>query len=798
LATQTEFLYVPPTFCQYAGGSCDQDFAEIKKADAVLLYPSEPQIISDAIEAALERLSEQSPQFTFRSWRDFNVAGRIIFCEICKAMRGARVIFADTTTLNFNLLFEIGFALGLGIAVIPIRDTTYKTHEREYAQLGLLDTLGYLEFQNHATLAARIAENLEKTALSLPQVQVNQEQPLFLVKHSVSSEGQIRLESALDKSGIAYRVFDPQETARISLYDAVKSVLLSHGVVASLSSTKRSASANVDNARAALISGVAMASGRALLLLQEEDTPQPIDYRDVVRSYEAGSKVPGLVAPFVKELIRRLQGTRFVPTTIPLKPLEQLDFGDVAAENEIQNLLAYFVPTSEYADVKRGHARIVVGRKGAGKTAIFYGIVEAFARSKDLTVLDLKPDAHQFTELKEVVLKQLEQGAKEHVLTAFWHYVLLVELVHKIIEVDENLASRDAEVAALYQNLITVYGYEPAVEEGDFSERLLNLLDNIVARAAEIGGVTRANEITQLIYEKNIADTIASLTAYLGRVKDGVWILVDNLDKGWPVGGLEEEDVLIIRALLEATRKIQRQLFRRDVSTNAVVFLRNDVVEALLPEIRDQGKETTVYLDWNDPATFQELARRRMAASLAEDREFPILWRMFFPSHVGAEDSFSYVLSRTLMRPRDLIRLLRGCVNVAVNRGHERVTEADILSAEGEYSEDQLQELSFELRQVYPEYGDMLYVFLGGPSTLSEDLLLRTLDEGGIQEEALGRFIDVLVWYGFLGVIARDGEEAYAYQYHYGLERLYHAARAPRRYVVHPAFRRALEISTIA
>ena len=104
-----------------------------------------------------------------------------------------------------------------------------------------------------------------------------------------------------------------------------------------------------------------------------------------------------------------------------------------------------------------------------------------------------------------------------------------------------------------------------------------------------------------------------------------------------------------------------------------------------------------------------------MAASIGEDREFPILWQMFFPSHVDGENSFSYVLSRTLMRPRDLIRLLRGCVNVAVNRGHEHVTEADILSAEGEYSEDQLQELSFELRQVYPEYGDMLYVFLADP-----------------------------------------------------------------------------------
>ena len=81
---------------------------------------------------------------------------------------------------------------------------------------------------------------------------------------------------------------------------------------------------------------------------------------------------------------------------------------------------------------------------------------------------------------------------------------------------------------------------------------------------------------------------------------------------------------------------------------------------------------------------------------------------------------------------------------------------------------------------------------------LSDDQLSSALHESGIPEEAIGRFIDVLVWYGFLGVIARGGEGAYAYQYHYGLERLYHAALAPKRYIVHPAFRRALEISTVA
>jgi hypothetical protein len=41
-----------------------------------------------------------------------------------------------------------------------------------------------------------------------------------------------------------------------------------------------------------------------------------------------------------------------------------------------------------------------------------------------------------------------------------------------------------------------------------------------------------------------------------------VWLLVDNLDKGWPTRGTTSEDILIVRSLLDATRKLQRQLGR--------------------------------------------------------------------------------------------------------------------------------------------------------------------------------------------------------------------------------------------
>lgn len=787
--TASVFSLVRPEHCEYASGPCKQDFGDIVVDDVLFLYPAEPGVISSAIENAIALLAERNSDQHYRSWRAVDTAGRIIFCEVCKAIRGAKVVVADVTTLNFNVLFEIGYAIGLGIPVIPIRDPDYAPNATAFGQLGIIDTIGYEKFSNSEQLTETLQAVIPNARPLHSEYPINTDQPVYVIKSSVSNEGQIKLLSALDKSSMPYRSFDPQESARMSAHDAIRNAIQSRGVITNLSSPNRP-SALVDNSRCAFVAGVAMAAKRHVLMIQEELVAQPIDYRDVVQHYDNGQRVTLLVAPFLKTLLQESFGTKFAPVATPLQPLEQLDFGDIAAENEVNQLREYFVPTSQYTDVKRGHARLVVGRKGSGKTAILYEVVDAFVRSRDSVVVDLKPESHQFSEFRTVVLRELEAGAKEHVLTAFWHYLLLVELARKIIEVDASLVSRDVDLAAPYQKLIDVYGYEDAVEEGDFSERLFELTQRITERRKRAGGELRPTQITELIYEKNIPDLTEALSEYLAH-KDAVWLLVDNLDKGWPVGGIEQEDILLILSLLEATRKIQKQLLRAEVDTRAVVFLRNDVFDLLLPEIKDKGKETVAFLDWDDAENFKKLAERRMAAS-TEERPFSELWPMFFPSHIGAVESFHYILSRTLMRPRDLIRFLKACVNTAVNRGHEKVWEEDVLKAEEQYSEDQTQELAFEIGQVFPEYADLHYTFIGAKSLMDEEELKATLQAGKISDGDLDRVTDVLLWFGFLGVVSKTGMEKFAYEYRYGIERLKAEAANPKRYIVHPAFRTAL------
>jgi hypothetical protein len=349
-----------------------------------------------------------------------------------------------------------------------------------------------------------------------------------------------------------------------------------------------------------------MAGCKYVLMLQEGDAQQPIDYRDVIQTYTNPAQVQTILGAFIQPLYEAFQSTRFVPITLPLKPLETLDCGDVAAENEINALRSYFVPTAQYQDVRRGHARLVVGRKGAGKTAIIYGIRNAYWTSPNNLVLDLKPDGHQLTKLREAILSPLSQGMQEHILTAFWNY-LLMELAYKIIDSDGQIAFRTRERGQLYEQIRQAYKPEMLNEQGDFSERLLTLVDRIIERRSDLGSIKTTADVTELIYTKDIRTLNEDLGCYL-RHKESVWLLFDNLDKGWPVNGPLPEDILLLRALLEATRKLQRQLERNNVEFHAVIFIRNDIYEHLLLATPDKGKDTAVMLDWTDPEVFQDFS----------------------------------------------------------------------------------------------------------------------------------------------------------------------------------------------
>src|SRR6185437_4751543 len=149
------------------------------------------------------------------------------------------------------------------------------------------------------------------------------------------------------------------------------------------------------------------------------------------------------------------------------------------------------------------------------------------------------------------------------------------------------------------------------------------------------------SELTQALFQGEIRVLDDALAPYL-KEKDDVWLLVDNLDKGWPTRGTRSSEIMILRTLLEATRKLQRQLAQREVDFHSLVFLRNDIFEHLLLETPDRGKDTAIAVEWDDAEAFKELVRSRIRSSTNIEGDFDQLWAQIATPYMGTRDSFRY------------------------------------------------------------------------------------------------------------------------------------------------------------
>lgn len=148
------------------------------------------------------------------------------------------------------------------------------------------------------------------------------------------------------------------------------------------------------------------------------------------------------------------------------------------------------------------------------------------------------------------------------------------------------------------------------------------------------------------------------------------------------------------------------------------------------------------------------------------------------------------------MRPRDLLQFLRRCIEVALNRNHDLIEVEDILHAEKSYSEDILLTTAFEIEDTFPEYRDLLLAFHGATKVIPQTDLQERLVAANVEEGDRKRAVEILLQYSFLGVRRRETEtEMYAFEIQPNLRKLlYPVEIGTADFVIHPAFREALEI----
>jgi hypothetical protein len=451
-----------------------QEIVMTEKKTAFFAYPGLPAEIAQTIRSAIGGFNAASATSTLEGWEKNDISGIPLTAPIFSKISTCEFLAADVTYLNENVAFEIGYAIGSNKRCLLFVNSA-QTGERELANnIGIFDTLGYEQYDTSVMLTKLLVSRTDFCPLEF-EVAINHQQPVYIIEPAKKNDAHLLLVSRTKKARWKYRSFNPDEDVRLSALDAIQNIAQSAGVITPLQQISIQ-NYREHNIRAMFVAGLAIAFEIPTLIIHAAEYSPPLDVRDFTVKYRHPDDIQDAIQAFSLEITDFSQQGRS-KKSFRSTALTSLSVGDPTAENEMTSLSDYYLLTDEYQKALRGEVNLVVERKGSGKTALFVQLRDTKRSRKANIVVDLKPEGFQLIKLKERVLDFLTEGAQQHLITALWEYILLLEITYKVLEKDRELHLRDHRLTEHYTALKTLYGDTELSQEGDFRERLSQLSD---------------------------------------------------------------------------------------------------------------------------------------------------------------------------------------------------------------------------------------------------------------------------------------------------------------------------------
>ena len=471
--------------------------------------------------------------------------------------------------------------------------------------------------------------------------------------------------------------------------------------------------------------------------------------------------------------------------------IADLDFGRESAESEQKFLTKVFLPTPVFERIRGGHKQLVLGRKGAGKTAVCLTVYENL-QQQELDVSLITP-----RDLSKFKISMLEKGSlntAESSLLA-WKYVFLTELGEYALQMAEEKYGGNYLVWPEEFKRIRSFMADNVARHATWMDRTFKVARSIkrigiIHIEAELEARSAEREVQE--FADRLDEIPEVIVEALHSLNKPIYILVDQVDELWDPS--KESQALVV-GLLRAAKEIHEQIS----SVHVITFLRSDIFDAIQFHDSDKFHSSEERIIWekNDLQSLIAL-RARTSTQIAGKRDATErIWETFFPATVGDKDSFEYLLQFTLMRPRDLIQLCNLCKDKAQNHHHSKIEASDIVEALPQYSKWKLRDLRDEYAVQYPFLERVfLGVFQYSAARLMKDEiseLFNPLKEQLLQEfdrfyfEPISNLLQILYYTGFLGAV-KDGRVLYSSA---GDDVVISSVR---EFEIHPAFRLALDV----
>ena len=759
----------------------------------------------------------------------------MIWSSLQPQIDNAHICIVDTDIINPNVAFECGYAIAKGRHPILIRH-----HNSQHPILPCLKAFRHLTYYTRHDLISQIVKLLSEpgwhSRLSPPITALLGSSPaaypnlaphtdIYLLAVRPRQDPVLRLKRELDRRPYSVHSDGIEPAFRINTRDIIKSLVRFNNIAIHLVGDLRSTYDDLITLTsvATFFAGIANGLAKELRLFQQIPTQKEIlDLETLLSSYQTESEIVTAARRWKEDFTARanaFEEERKNAAALLVHPAAiglPADLGDPWAERDGLLNDSTFFETPRTRRIRNGDGILYVGPRGCGKTADFINLTTKQASTASRLTVAVKLTDADIISMRGIGQELFSNVDRHNIYRHVWRLAIIALLVEE------------------YERLKTAI---PSLQPVAKLEDVAKDLDSVIRRTGDLELTDMVADLISTVNQqdeqyRNSQELIRKLAFPTGRaILDSalttfdIRIAVDGLDQGWDPNLKEATELLV--ALIDEVHDLEQ---RYRPKLKVAVFALQELYREISSNDRDSDKRAVEYYSW-DKAQLADMVGARILAVTSGQRaeqDPRDTWPIIFEPDLDGSSTFDYVVERSLMRPRHVLRFCREALIRANNRRNVTVSVDDILESEELYSDQLIDDLALEYSDRYPGIGDIILEFFEAPPVISYDgfryrinamFAADAISEGAsvwlCREDryrvmaALKALYDV----GFIGVIG-DRQVIYSYMQK-EFERLWPRDRrirtrrrrgsrqrlspqqAPRypRLSVHPAFHKGLAIS---
>ena len=412
-------------------------------------------------------------------------------------------------------------------------------------------------------------------------------------------------------------------------------------------------------------------------------------------------------------------------------------------------------------------------------------------------VVELTPEDYSYEMLqKSMVTEKDGSWAKIGAYTASWKYLIYVLAMKNYFEDNKTILKTTSKKIYSFirdKHKINNKNY------WDLFISYLNRIEGIKIGSYEAG--LKKTELQELYKLEEINGLINDLKVLTDRKP--IVFLIDELDKGWDAS---EDAKAFIGGLFQAAISINQ------ISNNftVIVSLRKELYDNIPALYDDFQKYNDIFevLEW-DNKSLLKLITKRIKHSLPElsSKNAKEAWNTVFKEQICHEDSFNYIVDRTLFRPREIIQFCIESRQRAIEIRANKIDTNSIVTSEIKYSEKRTKDIATEYKTQYPHLLDIFEAFRGFNHIIERkklELICLSIITGEIKvknatwlENQTEEFLITVLWQiGFFKIYTNCYINGKPIEGFYGCHQIGQSNISNvSNFMIHPMFRMYLGIS---